>query len=290
MHLDETEIGGEGQYSHGTRRGVATAAASTLPLVLTSLVAVAAFLYPLLLPALASGAADANAGRTATAPLIFVVVAILCVAVLLVELGERQSPQVSAGKTAALLGAIVAVDATLRLVPSLGGASPVFLLIILAGAAFGARTGFLVGSMTLLLSAVLTGGIGPWLPYQMIGAGWVGLGAGWLPRSTSPRRHVVVLALYGVISALAYGALLNLYAWPFAAPGLDGVSSLFWEPQLGFMETLTRYGSFYLLTSLGHDLARAAGNAVLILALGEPLIRSLERASRRLSWRTAQVR
>ena len=286
--MDDTEHGSERQHIRGRRR-VGVAAVSTLPIVLTSVVAVAAFLYPLLLPALASGTKDADEGRAVTAPLIFVVVAILCVAVLLVELGERQSPQVSAGKMAALLGAIVAVDSTLRLVPSLGGASPVFLLIILTGAVFGARTGFLVGSLTLLLSALLTGGIGHWLPYQMLGAGWVGLGAGWLPRSTSPRPHVVVLALYGVISALAYGALLNLYAWPFAAPGLDEVSSLFWEPELGLAETLTRYGSFYLLTSLGHDLARAAGNAVLILALGEPLLRSRERASRRLSWRPAEA-
>lgn len=288
-HLDDTEHAGGRHAGQRRTRGVVTAAASTLPFVLTSVVAVAAFLYPLLLPALASGAVDADVGRAATAPLIFVVVAILCVVVLLTELGERQSPQVSAGKMAALLGAVVAVDATLRLVPSLGGASPVFLLIILAGAVFGARTGFLVGSMTILLSALLTGGIGPWLPYQMIGAGWVGLGAGWLPPLTSKRCYIVVLALYGVISALAYGALLNLYAWPFAAPGLEGVSGLFWEPQLGFAETLARYASFYLVTSLGHDLARAAGNAILILALGEPLLRSLERASRRLSWRPAEA-
>ena len=41
----------------------------------------------------------------------------------------------------------------------------------------GVPSAFLLGVLTLLVSAILTGGVGPWLPYQMFTAGWVGLSA-----------------------------------------------------------------------------------------------------------------
>jgi energy-coupling factor transport system substrate-specific component len=67
-------------------------------------------------------------------------------------------PGSSNSKMIALLGMLVAVDAALRLIPSLLGASPIFLLIILVGYAYGASFGFLMGSLTLLVSAFITGG------------------------------------------------------------------------------------------------------------------------------------
>ena len=35
---------------------------------------------------------------------------------------------------------------------------------------FGPALGFLLGSTALLTSALLTGGVGPWLPFQMLAA------------------------------------------------------------------------------------------------------------------------
>jgi energy-coupling factor transport system substrate-specific component len=262
---------------------------ASLLFLLASAVGAVAFLYPFILPAIAPRMATPDFVHSGSAPAVFAAVSCLCLVVLVAELAALPAPGVSAAKVAALLGAIVAVDATLRLVPSLGGASAIFLLIILAGAVFGARLGFLTGSLTLLLSALLTGGIGPWLPYQMLGAGWVGAGAGLLPHLASRRRLVVVLALYGVISALAYGALLSLTSWPLAAPGLDDAAGLYWDPSLGLATTLRRYATFYLVTSLGHDLLRAAGNALLIVTLGAPLFATLERAHRRIAWRPTAV-
>src|ERR1700681_2947500 len=101
----------------------------------------------------------------------------------------------------AVLAALVAIDATLRLVIVIGllGFSPIFFLIIAGGFVMGPSFGFASGAMTLLLSAVLTAGLGPWLPYQMLAAGWVGMGAGYLgrtmQRSTSPRA-IAVLGVY----------------------------------------------------------------------------------------------
>ena len=87
-------------------------------------------------------------------------------------------------KSVALLGVLCAINAALRLVsnffPMPGGFSLVFVLIILVGYVYGARMGFLMGTFSLLASALVTGGVGPWLPFQMIASAWVGMTAGWL--------------------------------------------------------------------------------------------------------------
>ncbi len=245
-----------------------------------SLIGLAGYLYPFLLPAV-SPAGDRGA-HAVDAPLILALVTLLCLVAIVSELSA--DPAGASAKTVALLGVLVAIDATLRLAPAVLGASPVFPLIILTGAVFGSAFGFQMGALTILVSAFLTGGIGPWLPYQMLGAGWVGLTAGWLPRLANPRARLGLLALFGALWGLLYGALLNLWFWPFAAPGSDGAAGLYWSPDLGFVETLATYGRFYLTTSLVYDLFRAAGNAALLLLLGGPLLRALERYRSRFQW------
>jgi energy-coupling factor transport system substrate-specific component len=250
-----------------------------------SAIGLGGFFYPFLLPAFASVVGGDDGARFAEAPVLLAVVTGLCLAAILAETGGGgRTDSLSAGKTVALLAALVAVDATLRLAPTLLGASPIFALILLVGAVFGPSFGFLMGALTLLVSAFLTGGLGPWLPYQMLGAGWVGMSAGWLPRHTSFGVRLVSLAGVGAISGLLYGALLNLYSWPFAAPALASEVGLYWSPGLPLGETLQRYGRFYLVTSLPHDLFRAVGNAALILVLGGPILRLLERFRIRFAW------
>jgi len=255
---------------------------STLVLAVASLGGLAAFLYPFLLPGLQQ-LSDENAAHTESAPLIFAGITVLCLVAMLVTIAEDHGG-VSRSKTVALLGVLVAIDATLRLVPSLAGASPVFLLIMLVGMVFGASMGFQMGALTILLSGFLTGGIGPWLPFQMLGAGWIGMTAGWLPRIESPRRRLVMLACFGGIWGLLFGALMNIWFWPFTAPGASADSSLYWNPGLSVGETLARYGRFYLVTSLAFDAFRAAGNVILVLALGGPTLRLLERYRSRFGW------
>jgi energy-coupling factor transport system substrate-specific component len=179
---------------------------------------------------------------------------------------------------------MVALDATLRLVPSVLGASPIFLLIILVGVVFGASMGFQMGVLTLLFSALITGGLGPWLPFQMLGAGWVGLTAGWLPQRGSLRSRVIVIAIFGAAWGLLFGALMNLWFWPFAAPGLEADAGLYWSPDLSATESIARYFRFYAVTSLGFDLARSIGNIVLVLIFGGPILRLFERYRSRFAW------
>jgi energy-coupling factor transport system substrate-specific component len=250
-------------------------------LAIASLVGLACFLYPFLLPVGTQGT-DENQAHATVAPLLFAAVTGVSLVAILVTMADDYG--VSRSRTVALLGVLVAVDATLRLVPSLLGASAIFLLIILVGAVFGSAMGFQMGVLTLLFSALITGGIGPWLPFQMLGAGWVGLTAGWLPRGESIRTRLILIALFGAAWGLAFGALMNLWFWPFAAPGVGADAGLYWSPELGVAETVERYARFYAVTSLGFDLARAVGNVVLVLVFGGPILRLLERYRSRFAW------
>ena len=251
-------------------------------LLVISVIGLIGFLSPLLLPLSQRQSADTDA-HAGDAPILFALVTVCSLIVMMVVISDEHGG-VARSKTIALLGVLVAIDATLRVVPSFLGASPIFFLIVLTGAVFGAAIGFQMGTLTLLLSAFLTGGIGPWLPFQMLGAGWIGLTAGLLPRPAQPRRRLVTLAIFSGVWGLLFGFLMNLWFWPFAAPGANMDASLYWHPGLSFTETGVRYLRFYAVTSLGFDLFRAAGNVVLIALLGGPVLRLLERYRARFSW------
>jgi len=196
---------------------------------------------------------------------------------------EMQGNAVNA-RVVATLGLLVAATSVLRFletaIPGPGGFSPIFVPIILAGYVYGARFGFLMGALTLLASAVITGGVGPWLPYQVFAAGWVGLTAGWLPHLQSKRQELALLTMFSFGWGLLFGAILNLYYWPFLATAASDAV----QPQSGIWQALARYGAFYLTTSFAWDLARALGNALLVLAIGLPVLRALRRFRDRMQF------
>jgi len=245
---------------------------SGLIYLLSALIGVAAFVYPFLLPRLP--VADGDAAYLAEAPLLTTVLLALCLVALLVEM---QGEVVSA-KVIAALGVLVALTSVLRFmetaIPGPGGFSPIFAPIILAGYVFGARFGFLMGALTLLVSALLTGGLGPWLPYQMFVAAWVGFTAGWLPNlQHRPRLELTLLVLFSVVWGMLFGVITNLYFWPFFV----GESGMAWQPGAGVRTALAHYTAFYGTTSFLWDVVRAAGNGALMLVLGRPAIRALAR-------------
>jgi len=255
---------------------------SSVVLLIASLVGLVGFFSPLLLPLGQHTGADTDA-HTRDAPILFSLVTVCSLIVMMVVISDVHGG-VARSKTIALLGVLVAIDATLRVVPSLLGASPVFFLIILVGAVFGSAIGFQMGTLTILLSAFLTGGIGPWLPFQMIGAGWIGLSAGWLPRTEPIRVRIAMLAIFGSIWGLLFGFLMNLWFWPFATSGSGQDAGLYWNASLSAGETIHRYLMFYAVTSFGFDLFRSVGNVVLILLFGGPVLRLLERYRSRFAW------
>ncbi len=185
----------------------------------------------------------------------------------------------------ALLAALAAIDAGLRLslVSGIAGFSPIFFLILCAGYVFGPSFGFLVGATSLLSSAVATGGIGPWLPYEMFAAGWVGAVAG-LARPRRLRipgwRDLMVLGSVGLLMGFAYGAATDVWDW---ATFYRGVPDLGWTPGAGPIVAASRFAHFYLVTSLAWDAFRAAGNAAMVALLGLPMLTALTRFRERFT-------
>ena len=188
-------------------------------------------------------------------------------------------------RSLALLAALAAIDAALRLalVTGIGGFSPMFLLILCAGYAFGPSFGFLTGTTCLLASAVATGGVGPWLPYEMFAAGWVGAIAG-LVRPQQDRlpgrRDLVVLGVTGFVLGYAYGAATDVWDW---ATFYRGVPGLGWSPGVSPVAALNGFLHFYAVTSLAWDSFRAVGNALMVVLLGAPILVALTRFRQRFT-------
>jgi len=141
--------------------------------------------------------------------------------------------------------------------------------------------GFVLGALAVLVGAFLTGGIGPWAPFQMIAAGWVGYGAGALPRA-SGRPERVMLAGYGLVASLLFGLVMNLWFWPFLASGVP--AGMGFVPGAPVTANLSHYAAFYLATSLGWDLPRGILTAVLVMVAGRPVLASLRRGTRRAAF------
>ena len=243
-------------------------------LVIASLIGLGSFFYPFLLP---QGGDQFNSmAHAQDAPLLFVVLVVLCLGAVLSSLASG----LMNAKLIAVLGILTAANAVLRGVPGPAGFTLIFLLPIVCGYAYGPTFGFLLGVFSLAVSAFLGFGVGPWLPYQMFSAGWVGLMSGWLPHlEERPRAEALVLAAWGLVLGFAFGVLMNVWFWPYVFAA--GQSEMYWQPGLGLVETLKRYVVFYGITSLWWDLIRAAGNFVLLLLFAAPILRLLRRFQQR---------
>lgn len=189
-------------------------------------------------------------------------------------------------KTVAMLGVLSAVAAAVRpLGAGTAGIEPLFFVIILGGRAFGPGFGFVLGSTALFSSALLTGGVGPWLPFQMFAAAWVSMGAGLLPQARG-RREVLVLAAYGFVAAFFYGLVMNLSFWPFSLGAMTSISFVPGDPAL---DNLTRFLAYDLATSMGWDLGRGLTTALLVGLTAAPMLRALRRAGRRAAFDAVPV-
>jgi energy-coupling factor transport system substrate-specific component len=249
---------------------------SAFALAAVTVVSIAAFGWPLFA---GTGSAVNNGGlpHSTDAPWLFVALLPLLLAVLFAELSDGSLD----AKGVAMLGVLAACGAALRpLGAGVTGFSAVFFLLVPAGRVFGRGFGFVLGALTLFASALLTAGVGPWLPFQMVAAGWVGFGAGCLPRA-SGRRELALLASYAAFAGLAYGLVMNLWFWPFAHDYPKAISFL---PGAGWQTNLVHWLHHDVVTSLGFDLPRAAGNLVLVLVAGRPILAALRRAARRAAF------
>ena len=157
-----------------------------------------------------------------------------------------------------------------------------FFLLVLAGRVFGPGFGFVLGSTSLFTSALLTAGVGPWLPFQMLASSLIGLGAGLLPRKPRGKAEIALLVAYGVFAAYFFGLLMSLWSWPFLAGTSPAVGFV---PGAPLLDNLHRFVVYTVLTStLGWDTGRAITNAVAIVLLGPAILGILRRAARRAAF------
>jgi energy-coupling factor transport system substrate-specific component len=242
---------------------------ATLALVLASVVTLGAFGWPFVFEP--AGGVEASSHGT-DAPWIFVLILPLLAAIVLAELNAGGID----AKAIALLGMLASVGGALRaLAPGIAGLEPSFAVIMLGGRVFGRGFGFVQGCLTLFVGALLTGGVGPWLPFQMMAAGWVGFVAGCLPRVRG-RLEVLMMAVFGFVLGVVYGAMMNLWFWPFGHYG----HAISFEAGASPAANLAHYARYYVTTSVVWDLGRGICTFLLLLLTGRPLLRALRRVSR----------
>lgn len=257
---------------------------SAVVLALVTVAGLAVFGWPLV-----AGVTPGGAQHLSDAPFVFLLVLPVLVVVVLAELSEGGMD----AKALAMLGVLSAINAALRpLGAGVAGIETVFFLLVLAGRVFGPGFGFVLGCTSLFTSALVTAGVGPWLPFQMLAAGWIGAGAGLLPGRPRGRAEVAMLVAYGVVVAYLFGALMNLWFWPFAVGVEAGDDAgLAYDPDASLGDNLGRFVVFTLVTStLSWDTGRAITNAVALVLLGPAVLTVLRRAARRASWGRADGR
>jgi len=254
---------------------------SALLLALLSLAGAAMFAWPLIVPS-SSAVVD-------NTPFIFVALLPLLVVLVLAQISESGID----AKALAILGVLSAVNAALRpLGAGTNGIETVFFLLILAGRVFGPGFGFVLGCTSLFASALLTAGIGPWLPFQMLASAWIGLGAGLLPRQLFGRTlrgktEIGLLVVYGVVVAYLFGAVMNLWFWPYLTGPTAG-ADLAYIPGGPLWANLKRFFWYTMITSTAvWDTGRAITDTVLLLVLGSPVLAVLRRTVRRAAFNPA---
>ena len=86
---------------------------------------------------------------------------------------------------------------------------PVTAVVVLTGIFMGPESGFLVGSLSAVISNIFFGQ-GPWTPFQMLAWGTIGLFAG-LPGRRGLLRKKALLATYGVLAGIGYSGIMDIW-------------------------------------------------------------------------------
>ena len=134
---------------------------------------------------------------------------------------------------------------------------PITSIVIITAIWIGPESGFLVGSLTAVISNFQFGQ-GPWTPFQMFAWGMIGLLAGYLSKPLKKSR--VALAVYGALAGVAYSFIMDIWTVLWYGEGFS------WELYLAALATAVPYTVGY-----------AVSNVVFLLVLGRPFGEKLER-------------
>jgi energy-coupling factor transport system substrate-specific component len=179
-------------------------------------------------------------------------------------------------KKIALLGILTALIAALR---PLGigaiGIEPMWFALIIASRAMGPTFGFLLGTLSMALSALLTGGIGPWLSYQIFAAALIGWGTIIIPAKLRGAKEVIALIFYGILAAGFFGIAMDLQFWPWTlGPGTE----LSYLPGAPLVENLDRFFTYHFISALAWDIPRAILTTILLSIATRPMLTALRRS------------
>jgi energy-coupling factor transport system substrate-specific component len=199
----------------------------------------------------------------------------------LVVVLQISSQQLDA-KSVALLGVLSALIAALRpLGAGAVGIEPMWFVLILSARVFGASFGFLLGMISMFVSALMTGGVGPWLGYQVFAAAWIGLLAGSLRKKTRGGYEIVMLMCFSIFASGLFGILMDLQFWPWA---LGANTQLSYLPNGDLSENLTRFITFHFATAMAWDVPRAIFTSTLIAFTGGAVLSALRRTHTRAAF------
>jgi energy-coupling factor transport system substrate-specific component len=246
---------------------------NTLVLAIASLFSIAGFIWPFF-----------YSGQDLPRTQLFFWIAILAATVLVIF--EVSSSGLDA-KSVALLGVLAALISALRpLGAGAVGIEPMWFVLILSARVFGASFGFLLGIISMFASALLTGGLGPWLGYQMFAAAWIGMAAGLLPKRVSGKSEIAMLLAFGALAAGVFGILMDLQFWPWA---LGSNTQLSYLPGGTIPENLSRFITFHFASAMAWDIPRAIFTCVLIAFTGPSVLSALRRTYTRAAFSTPVV-
>jgi len=224
------------------------------------------------------------AGRDLPRTQLFFLIAI--VAAFFLVIVEISTARLDA-KSVALLGVLAALIAALRpLGAGAVGIEPMWFVLILSARVFGASFGFLLGIISMFASALLTGGLGPWLGYQMFAAAWIGMAAGLLPKKVSGKSEIAMLLVFGALAAGTFGLLMDLQFWPWA---LGSNTQLSYIPGGSITENFSRFITFHFASAMAWDIPRAIFTCVLIGFTGPSVLSALRRTYTRAAFSTPVV-
>ena len=235
---------------------------SRIVLAFTSLIALAGFLWPFF--------------YVGNLHWIFVIAIAASAFLLISEVGIGSID----AKSIALLGVMSAFITLLRpLGAGAAGLEPIWFALIIAARVFGPSWGFLLGITSMTTSALLTGGVGPWLAYQVFAAGWIGLLAGSLPQKFAGKlirgaTEKFLLIIAGIFAAFAFGILMDLQFWPWV---LGSNTQLSYIPGGALSENVSRFITFHFASSMAWDIPRAILTSTLIAVTATPFLSALRR-------------
>ena len=247
-----------------TKNVVSFTPASAITLLIVSAISLLGFLWPFFVTS-----------NSSAPQWIF----LLCAPVALLLFFTKVSNGDLDAKSVALLALLSALIAAVRpLGTGAVGIEPMWFILILSARVFGPAFGFLLGALSMVLSAFITGGIGPWLAYQSFAAAWIGLGVALIPHRLRGRSELLALIIYGILAAQFFGIAMDLQFWPWYL-GVD--SQLSYIPGGEFSENIDRFITYHFLSALAWDIPRAIFTSVLLAIAGKPVLGALRRAHTR---------